>query len=296
MSGFRDFIQASNMLGGWGFRVDESSVKRQPVEPLNSTSGLPADFVVRVFRKPTGFVRPTHRNLGNDVWDMNAAKVLVVDDEENISFLVASALRMSGMEVETADNGSSALSLADSFRPDVLVLDIMLGDVDGLDVLRILRSRGHTAPVLFLTAKTSTADRVKGLTAGGDDYITKPFALEELVARVQVALRRTGLTDSSAILAAGAVELDDDAHLVTKGGEVVHLTPTEYKLCRLLLTNAGRVVSRAQILDHVWEYDFDGESAIVETFISSLRKKLHDSEQQLIETVRGVGYTIRRRS
>ena len=141
----------------------------------------------------------------------------------------------------------------------------MLGDVDGLDVLRILRSRGHTAPVLFLTAKTSTADRVKGLTAGGDDYITKPFALEELVARVQVALRRTGLADSSAILAAGDLELDDDAHLVTKGGEVVHLTPTEYKLCRLLLTNAGRVVSRGQILDHVWEYDFDGKSAIVET-------------------------------
>ncbi len=227
---------------------------------------------------------------------MSAAKVLVVDDEENISFLVASALRMAGMDVETAETGSSALSLADSFRPDVLVLDIMLGDVDGLDVLRILRSRGHTAPVLFLTAKTSTADRVKGLTAGGDDYITKPFALEELVARVQVALRRTGVGDPSAILAAGGVELDDDAHQVTKDGEVVHLTPTEYKLCRLLLTNAGRVVSRGQILDHVWEYDFDGESAIVETFISSLRKKLDDSEQRLIETVRSVGYTIRRQS
>ena len=227
---------------------------------------------------------------------MSSPRVLVVDDEENISFLVASALRLADMTVETAADGRAALQAVDSFAPDVVVLDVMLGDMDGFEVLQSLRSRGHLLPVLFLTAKSTTADRVKGLTAGGDDYISKPFALEELVARVQVALRRVGATTKSGRLIAGDLELDEDAHQVIKAGRVVHLTPTEFKLCRLLLTNAGRVVSRGQILDHVWDYDFDGESAIVETFVSSLRKKLDDSDPRLIETVRGVGYTIRRQS
>ncbi len=225
---------------------------------------------------------------------MGAPRILVVDDEENISFLVASALRLAGMEVEVAAAGHPALQEAERLRPDALVLDVMLPDLDGFEVLRLLRQRGLDMPVLFLTAKTETVDRVRGLTSGGDDYITKPFALEELVARVQVALRRTGTTTTAAArLEVADLVLDDDAHLVLRAGEPVHLTPTEYKLCRLLMTNAGRVLSRAQILDHVWDYDFDGESAIVETFISSLRKKIDHVEPRLIETVRGVGYTIR---
>ena len=220
--------------------------------------------------------------------------VLVVDDEENISFLVASALRLAELEVTVAETGHDALLAADRVSPDVAVLDVMLPDIDGFEVLRLLRNRGHDAPVLFLTARSDTADRVRGLTSGGDDYIVKPFALEELVARVQLALRRTGRQPSdSARLEVADLVMDDDAHQVQRAGEVVHLTPTEYKLLRLLLTNAGRVVSRGQILDHVWEYDFDGESAIVETFISSLRKKVDSVEPRLIETVRGVGYTIR---
>lgn len=224
---------------------------------------------------------------------MSNPKVLVVDDEENISFLVASALRLADMDVEVAATGRDALKLIASFTPDVVVLDIQLPDMDGFEVLQRLRRAANLVPVLFLTARGATADRVKGLTSGGDDYITKPFALEEIVARVQVALRRIGATTAPGKLTAGDLELDEDAHMVTKAGEPVHLTPTEYKLCRLLLTNAGRVVTRGQILDHVWEYDFDGESAIVETFVSSLRKKVDHSEPKLIETVRGVGYTIR---
>ena len=229
----------------------------------------------------------------HDAGPMTAPKALVVDDEENISFLVASALRADGMEVETAATGHAGLDAAERFRPDVLVLDVMLPDLGGFDVLRALRQRGLLMPVLFLSAKTETADRVRGLTAGGDDYITKPFALEELVARVQLALRRSGWDSSDAQLRVADLLLDDDAHLVTRAGETVQLTPTEYKLCRLLMTNAGRVLSRQQILAQVWNYDFDGESAIVETFISSLRKKIDRVEPRLIETVRGVGYTIR---
>ncbi|MGH1489403.1 MAG: response regulator transcription factor [Acidimicrobiales bacterium] len=224
---------------------------------------------------------------------MAAPKALVVDDEENISFLVASALRAAGMEVEIAATGHSGLHKAERFRPDVLVLDVMLPDLDGFEVLQTLRQRGQLMPVLFLSAKTETADRVRGLTTGGDDYITKPFALEELVARVQLSLRRSGWDAPHAQIMVADLLLDDDAHLVMRAGEPVQLTPTEYKLCRLLMTNAGRVLSREQILDHVWNYDFDGESAIVETFISSLRKKIDCVEPRLIETVRGVGYTVR---
>lgn len=237
-------------------------------------------------------MQPTPSSI-DDAVAVETPKVLVVDDEENISFLVASALRVAGMEVEVASAGRPALQAVERYRPDVLVLDVMLPDLDGFEILRLLRQRGRQMPVLFLTAKTDTADRVRGLTSGGDDYITKPFALEELVARVQVALRRVGAAASDARLEVADLVLDDDAHLVLRAGEPVQLTPTEYKLCRLLMTNAGRVMSRAQILDHVWDYDFDGESAIVETFISSLRKKIDHVEPRLIETVRGVGYTLR---
>ena len=224
---------------------------------------------------------------------MTEHKALVVDDEENISFLVASALRAAGMEVEVAASGQSGLEAAERFRPDVVVLDVMLPDMDGFAVLQLLRQRGLLMPVLFLSAKTDTTDRVRGLTTGGDDYITKPFSLEELVARVHVALRRSGQEVPQAKLTVADLVLDDDAHLVMRAGDVVQLTPTEYKLCRLLMTNSGRVLTREQILDHVWNYDFDGESAIVETFISSLRKKIDHVEPRLVETVRGVGYTLR---
>ncbi|HQV83855.1 MAG TPA: response regulator transcription factor [Ornithinibacter sp.] len=221
-------------------------------------------------------------------------RVLVVDDEENIAYLVASALRLAGLEVATAATGDEALAACTPASPDLVVLDVMLPDLDGFEVLRRLRAKGVTAPVLFLTARTDTADRVRGLTAGGDDYIVKPFALEELVARVHLALRRRGSTPAA--LGRHQVHdlvLDEDQHRVWRGGAEVHLTATEFTLLRCLLVNAGRVVTRAQILDHVWQYDFAGESAIIESFISTLRKKVDATTPRLIHTVRGVGYTIR---
>jgi two-component system OmpR family response regulator len=221
------------------------------------------------------------------------ARVLVVDDEENIAFLVGSALRLHGMDVRTVGTGTAALEAADASTPDVVVLDVMLPDLDGYEVLRRLRSRGCQAPVLFLTARATTEDRVRGLTAGGDDYIVKPFALEELVARVQVALRRQGVAAAPARYAVHDLVLDQDAHRVWRGEAEVALSGTEFKLLRCLMANAGRVLTRAQILDHVWEYDFGGESAIVESFISTLRKKVDAVEPKLIHTVRGVGYSIR---
>ncbi len=224
---------------------------------------------------------------------MSAPRVLVVDDEENISFLVGSALKVNGCEVCTADTGRGALTEAARFDPDVVVLDVMLPDLDGFEVLRQLRANGCDAPVLFLTARRDTADRVRGLTAGGDDYIVKPFSLEELVARVQVALRRRGTTAAPTRYEVADLVLDDDAHRVWRNGTEVHLSATEYKLLRMLITNVGRVITRAQILDHVWQYDFDGESAIIESFISNLRKKVDAQTPKLIHTVRGVGYSLR---
>lgn len=224
---------------------------------------------------------------------MQAKRALVVDDEENISFLVSSALRLEGLEVSVAATGTDALAAAKRLAPEVIILDITLPDYDGYEVLRRLRGAGITAPVLFLTSRQTTDDKVRGLTAGGDDYITKPFALEELTARVKVALRRRGLGGVPARLRVGDLELDDDAHRVWRGGVEVSLSATEFKLLRCLMNNAGRVVSRAQILDHVWEYDFDGESAIIESFISNLRKKVDAREPKLIHTVRGIGYSIR---
>jgi len=223
-----------------------------------------------------------------------APRVLVVDDEENIAYLVGSALRMAGCDVDTAGTGAEALGRAEIARPDAIVLDVMLPDIDGFEVLRRLRARGIPAPVLFLTARSDTADRVRGLTSGGDDYIVKPFALEELVARVQLALRRQGRGSAHAgRWQVHDLVLDEDAHRVWRGETEVQLTATEFTLLRCLITNAGRVVSRAQILDHVWQYDFAGESAIIESFVSTLRKKVDASGPKLIHTVRGVGYSIR---
>ena len=208
--------------------------------------------------------------------------------------MLEAALRYERFEVHAVATGREALDAAGALLPDVIVLDVMLPDLDGFEVLRRLRAKGVDAPVLFLTARADTADRVRGLTAGGDDYIVKPFALEELVARVHVALRRRG----SAPTPSGRHQvhdllLDEDQHRVWRGDHEVHLTATEFTLLRCLLVNAGRVVTRAQILDHVWQYDFSGESAIIESFVSTLRKKVDATDPKRIHTVRGVGYTVR---
>jgi two-component system OmpR family response regulator len=220
-------------------------------------------------------------------------RVLVVDDEENISFLVESALQLDGIETAKAADGHEALSKVRSFNPHAIVLDVMMPGLDGFEVLRRLRSDGITTPVVFLTARDGVEDRVRGLTSGGDDYVVKPFAIAELVARVRVALRHSDAAAPSTVLALADLELDDDAHRVTRAGRVVTLSPTEYKLLRYLLLNAGRVLSRSQILDHVWNYDFEGDASVVETYMSYLRRKVDGSEPKLLHTVRGVGYCMR---
>ena len=221
------------------------------------------------------------------------ARILIVDDEENISYLLASAWRGSGYDVVVAGSGQEALGLASSYQPDIVVLDVSLPDFDGFEVLRRLRLAGNKVPVIFLTARGDTQDRVRGLTDGADDYLAKPFSLEELTARVVACLRRVGLTSIDSRHTIADLVLDDDAHRVWRGSHEVHLTGTEYKLLHCLVVNAGRVVSRTQILEHVWQYDFDGDSSIVESFVSNLRKKIDQSEPKLIHTVRGIGYSVR---
>ncbi|MFP5375928.1 MAG: response regulator transcription factor [Acidimicrobiia bacterium] len=221
------------------------------------------------------------------------SRVLVVDDEENITFLLDTALRHFGFDVKVAANGREALGQVGSFDPDVVLLDVMLPDLDGFEVVRRMRLDGRKVPVLFLTARDTVDDKVRGLTLGGDDYVTTPFSLEEVVARIQVILRRQGRGDGSSRLALADLEMDDDAHLVRRAGRSIDLSPTEYKLLRFLLLNAGRVLSRNQILDHVWQYDFGGHATVVETYISYLRKKVDTLGPPLIHTVRGVGYTAR---
>ena len=222
------------------------------------------------------------------------ARVLVVDDESYITDLVATALRYEGFEVASAGDGREALSQVDSFRPELIVLDIMLPDLDGFEVQRRLVDRGRRIPVLFLTARDSTEDKVRGLTIGGDDYVTKPFSLEELIARIRAILRRTlGDEPAAARLHFEGLEMDEDTHEVWRAGRSIELTPTEFNLLRFLLLNPRRVVSKDQILDHVWNYDFGGDGSIVETYISYLRKKVDGSAPQLIHTVRGVGYVLR---
>jgi two-component system OmpR family response regulator len=221
------------------------------------------------------------------------ARVLVVDDEDSITQLVSTVLRYEGFAVQTAADGTAAVKAARTFRPDLVVLDVMLPDLDGFEVYRRLEAR---LPVLFLTARDSTEDRVHGLTLGADDYMGKPFSLEELVARVRAVLRRTrGGGEAAGVVRYDDLELDEDAREVRRGDRIVDLTPTEYNLLHYLLTNAGRVLSKAQILDHVWRYDFNGDSSVVETYISYLRKKIdRGDEVALIQTVRGFGYSIRR--
>ena len=220
-------------------------------------------------------------------------RVLVVDDEDNITFLLDSALRHFGFDVRVAATGRAALAEVAPFHPDVVLLDVMLPDLDGFEIVRRMRMDGIKVPVLFLTARDTVDDKVRGLTLGGDDYVTKPFSLEEVVARIQVILRRQGLSVGSSKFELADLEMDDDAHLVRRAGQVIDLSPTEYKLLRFLLVNAGRVLSRDQILDHVWEYDFGGHATVVETYISYLRKKIDQLGPPLIQTVRGIGYTLR---
>jgi two-component system OmpR family response regulator len=220
-------------------------------------------------------------------------RVLVVDDEAYITDLVGMALRYEGFDVAVAASGREALSRAGEFRPDLLVLDVVLPDVDGIEVCARLRRDGIHAPVVFLTARDATEDKIAGLTVGGDDYVTKPFSLEELIARVRAVLRRTRPGDRPARLAFADLEIDEDAHQASRGGEPLDLRPTEYKLLRYLVLNAGRVLSKAQILDHVWNYDFGGNDNVVETYVSYLRRKVDRRGPPLIHTVRGVGYVLR---
>lgn len=221
-------------------------------------------------------------------------RVLVVDDEVNIADLVATALRYEGFEVQTAADGRAALAGVRSFAPDLIVLDVMLPDLDGFEVQSLIRADGATVPVLFLTARDAVEDRVRGLTLGGDDYMTKPFSLAELVARVRAVLRRTaGAPVELHQLRFADLELDDDTHEVRRGERRIDLSPTEFTLLRYLLLNPRRVLSKAQILDHVWQYDFGGDGRIVETYISYLRKKVDRDGPPLIHTLRGVGYSLR---
>jgi two-component system OmpR family response regulator len=223
------------------------------------------------------------------------AKLLVVDDEPNIRELLTTSLRFAGFDVVPAADGAEALKLAEQHRPDLVVLDVMMPDMDGFTVTRKLRERGRDMPVLFLTARDETGDKVTGLTVGGDDYVTKPFSLEEVVARIRAVLRRTGVAADaeSGRLVFHDLELDEDSHEVRRAGRMIELSPTEFKLLRYLMLNPNRVLSKAQILDHVWAYDFNGEAGIVESYISYLRRKVDDVEPPLIHTKRGVGYVLR---
>ena len=228
--------------------------------------------------------------------DKNAQRILVVDDESNISDLIATSLRFVGFDVRTAANGAQALQEAESFKPHAMVLDVMLPDVNGFDVCKQIRNEGIETGVLFLTAKDAMEDKVAGLTIGGDDYMTKPFSLEELVARVRALLRRTGVVEQEVndeVIAFADLELNEATHEVRRAGNLLDLSPTEFTLLRYLMINADRVVSKAQILDHVWQYDFRGDAGIVETYISYLRKKIDIYEPALIHTIRGVGYRLR---
>jgi len=221
-------------------------------------------------------------------------RLLLVDDEDNLRSMLEAALRHHGFDVATAATGRQALDAVTAAAPDLLVLDVMLPDLDGFEVCRRLRTEGTRTPVLFLTARDATEDKVRGLTLGGDDYLVKPFSLEELVARVHALLRRAGLArEDDTVLRCADLELDDDAHRVIRAGAEVALSPTEYNLLRYLLLNQGRVLSKAQILDHVWQYDFGGDGGVVETYIGYLRRKVDTVDPRLIQTIRGVGYTLR---
>ncbi|RNI20692.1 response regulator transcription factor [Flexivirga caeni] len=227
--------------------------------------------------------------------DGSPVRVLVVDDESNLTELLSMALRYEGWEIKSAGTGSGAVRMAKEFRPDAVVLDMMLPDFDGMEVLRRLRDEDPTVPVLFLTARDAVEDRVAGLTAGGDDYVTKPFSLEEVVARVRALLRRSVAMaeESSSMLVVGDLRLDEDSHEVFRGDDEINLTATEFELLRYLMRNPKRVLSKAQILDRVWHYDFGGQANVVELYISYLRKKIDAGRSPMIHTMRGAGYVLK---
>ncbi|MEV6490396.1 response regulator transcription factor [Actinoplanes sp. NPDC051633] len=227
--------------------------------------------------------------------DGSAVRVLVVDDEPTLAELLSMALRYEGWEVRSAGDGMTAVRAARDFRPDAVVLDMMLPDIDGLEVLRRLRGEAPDVPVLFLTAKDSVEDRITGLTAGGDDYVTKPFSLEEVVARLRGLMRRMGRAPMRAEsqLIVGDLSLDEDSHEVRRGGTLVTLTATEFELLRYLMRNPRRVLSKSQILDRVWNYDFGGQANVVELYISYLRKKIDAGRTPMIHTMRGAGYVLK---
>ena len=231
--------------------------------------------------------------MGNN--DEQGARILAVDDEPNITDLIATALRFQGFEVETAASGREAIAKTERFRPHLILLDVMLPDFDGFEVQRRLTTDRIKTPVIFLTARDETDSKVRGLTMGADDYVTKPFSLEELVARVRTVLRRAGgpAGAGESVLRFADLELDEDSHEVRRANTLIDLTPTEFTLLRYLLMNARRVMSKAQILDHVWQYDFGGDANVVETYISYLRKKIDSFDPPLIQTIRGVGYCLR---
>jgi two-component system OmpR family response regulator len=229
---------------------------------------------------------------------MGEARLLVVDDELNIRELLSASLRFAGFDVDVAADGREALAKVEKDRPDLLVLDVMMPGLDGLSVLRRLRDNAVEVPVLLLTARDATEDKVAGLNVGADDYITKPFSLEEVIARVRAVLRRTAEPAGPGVaqrrvLAFADLELDEDSYEVRKAGTVVPLSPTEFKLLRYFLQNPNRVLSKAQILDTVWEYDFGGDANVVESYVSYLRRKIDTTEPRLLHTIRGVGYVLR---
>lgn len=222
------------------------------------------------------------------------ARLLVVDDEPVILELLAGALRFAGFDVLTASTGAEALRAAAAGRPDLILLDVMMPGCDGFEVIRRIHDGGPRIPVIFLTARDTPRDRVAGLSLGGDDYITKPFSLDEVLARISAVLRRsTGEAEPASRLAIADLELDQDSHQVRRAGTEVTLAPREFKLLRYLMTNAGRVLSREQILDHVWDYNFTGDSNIIESYISTLRRKIDTAEPRLIHTIRSIGYVLR---
>ena len=225
---------------------------------------------------------------------MDSPRILIVDDEPNIRDLLTTSLRFAGFVVQAVGNGAAAISAVLAEEPDLIVLDVMLPDMNGFSVTKRLRTAGYTAPILFLTAKDDTQDKITGLTVGGDDYVTKPFSLDEIVARIKAILRRTMAAEEEVLIRAGEISMDQDTHEVLVGDTTIDLSPTEFKLLRYLMLNPNRVLSKAQILDHVWEYDFNGDAGIVESYVSYLRRKLDQfSTEPLIQTKRGFGYMLK---
>lgn len=234
----------------------------------------------------------THAVNADRAPEVAVGRALVVDDEVNVAFVVETGLRLDGWDTVVVGTGRDAIAEVGRRSPDVIVLDVTLPDMDGFEVCRRLRQTGVSAPIIFLTARDATDDRVRGLTIGGGDYMTKPFSVEELVARCRI-LRGRSTSAPPSVLRYADVEMDEDGHRVTRAGTTVELSPTEYKLLRYLLLNAERVLSRRQILDHVWNYDFDGDTSSVESYISFLRRKVDADGDKLIQTVRGIGYVLR---